>query len=54
MLLDADITSIGQILMDQHRFNYKFIALTSEDTSECKNLLPWKWFKEEIDLINSL
>jgi hypothetical protein len=54
MLLDADITSIGQILMDQHRFNYKFIALTSEDTSEYKNLLPWKWFKEEIDLINSL
>jgi len=54
MLLDADIASVGQILMDQHRFNYKFVALTSEETQQHKDLLKWKWYKEEIDLIDSL
>lgn len=56
MLLDADISSVGQILMDQHRFNFKFIALTDKDAAEHDGLLKWKWkwFKEEIDLIEAL
>jgi hypothetical protein len=55
VLLDTEENNIQQIIQDKNRFGFNIIQLTTSLNIKKAPQIPcWNWFKEEIDIINSL
>ena len=55
VVYDTEETEIEQIIQDKNRFGFNLIVITnSTNPIKCSQVPCWNWFKEEIDIINSL
>lgn len=56
VVCDTEQDKINQILQDRNRFGFNLIILTNSinPPSKINQIYRWNWFKEEIDIINSL
>jgi len=54
VLCGADESVIHQMLQDQTLYNFKTVVINNNILPVKSNLECWKWFKEEIQLIEGL
>ncbi|MEI9908783.1 MAG: hypothetical protein WDO71_03400 [Bacteroidota bacterium] len=55
VVFDTEVNAIPQMLQDRHRFGFNIIILSNSYSPIKNNTIPcWNWFKEEINIINSL
>jgi hypothetical protein len=55
VVYDTEVKELEQIIQDKNRFGFNLIVLTSSTNPiKCSQIPCWNWFKEEIDLVNTL
>ena len=55
VVCDTELDQINQMLQDRNKFGFNIIVLTNSMSPLKSNQIPvWSWFKEEIEIINSL
>jgi hypothetical protein len=55
VVLDTEEDKTQQIIQDKSRFDFNLIVLSNNLNPNKNSMIPcWNWFKEEINLVNSL
>ncbi len=55
ILFDAEMDKIEQILQDQNRFQFNLVIISNDYSPARNQSIPcWNWFKEEVEIVNSL
>lgn len=55
VICDTDMDSLEQVLQDRNKFHFNIILLTNSFTPEVnKSFNLWNWFKEEIEILDSI
>lgn len=55
VVFDTEANKIQQMLQDRSKFGFNIIVLSNSYTPIKYNAIPcWNWFKEEINIVNSL
>lgn len=55
VVFDTEAINIQQMLLDKQRFEFNLIILSNSLTPQKNNSIPcWNWFKEEVELVNTL
>ena len=55
IVYNTEETEIEQIIQDKNRFSFNLIVLTNTTNPiKCSQVPCWNWFKEEIDIVNTL
>ena len=55
VVFDTEANKIQQMLQDRSRFGFNIIVISNSYTPIKYNAIPcWNWFKEEINIVNSL
>jgi hypothetical protein len=55
VICDTEEDKIQQILQDRNRFGFNLIILSNAIDPIRNNQIPcWNWFKEEVEIVNSL
>ena len=55
IVFDTETDKIEQIIQDQNRFKFNLIIISNDYSSARNQSIPcWNWFKEEVEIVNSL
>jgi len=55
IVFDTEEEKIQQIINDKQQYGFNLIVLTNTTTpTKCNQVPCWNWFKEEIEIVNSL
>jgi len=55
VIYDTEEKAIEQIIQDKNQYRFNLIVLTnSSDPIKCGQIPCWNWYKEEIEIINTL